>query len=158
MLGLEAVVIAPASVVPSWQEKAQEFGLAAEVFSYAKADRAKATGKMLIIDEAHYIKNKSAQRTKAVRRLVNEAEKVLALTGTPLLNRIEELANLLHNIGIIKSASEFLSQYASCNLRSIRTKYRTIQKREYYLTGAQARMVHKLLTTELPYSVGSKKM
>ena len=157
VLGLEAVVIAPASVVPSWQEKAQECGLAAKVFSYAKADRAKATGKMLIIDEAHYIKNKTAQRTKAVRRLVNQAEKVLALTGTPLLNRIEELANLLHNIGIIKSASEFLSQYASCNLRSIRTKYRTIQKREYYLTGAQARMVHKLLTTELPYLRRLKK-
>ena len=157
VLWLEAVVIAPASVVPSWQEKAQECGLAAEVFSYAKADRAKATGKMLIIDEAHYIKNKSAQRTKAVRRLVNEAEKVLALTGTPLLNRIEELANLLHNIGIIKSASEFLNQYASCNLRSIRTKYRTIQKREYYLTGAQARTVHKLLTTELPYLRRLKK-
>jgi SWI/SNF-related matrix-associated actin-dependent regulator 1 of chromatin subfamily A len=157
VLGLEAVVVAPASVVPSWQEKAQECGLAAEVFSYAKADRAKATGKMLIIDEAHYIKNKSAQRTKAVRRLVNEAEKVLALTGTPLLNRIEELANLLHNIGIIKSASEFLNQYASCNLRSIRTKYRTIQKREYYLTGAQARTVHKLLTTELPYLRRLKK-
>jgi SWI/SNF-related matrix-associated actin-dependent regulator 1 of chromatin subfamily A len=157
VLELEAVVIAPASVVPSWQEKAQECGLAAEVFSYAKADRAKATGKMLIIDEAHYIKNKSAQRTKAVRRLVNEAEKVLALTGTPLLNRIEELANLLHNIGIIKSASEFLNQYASCNLRSIRTKYRTIRKREYYLTGVQARTVHKLLTTELPYLRRLKK-
>jgi hypothetical protein len=67
VLGLEAVVIAPASVVPSWQEKAQECGIAAEVFSYAKADRAKATGKLLILDEAHYIKNKSAQRTKAVQ-------------------------------------------------------------------------------------------
>lgn len=50
VLGLEAVVVAPASVVPNWQEKAQECGLAAEVFSYAKADRAKATSKMLIID------------------------------------------------------------------------------------------------------------
>ena len=156
-LGLEVAVIAPASVVLSWQEKAEECGIKALVFSYAKADRANATGKLLIIDEAHYIKNKSAQRTKAVRRLVNEAEKVLALTGTPLLNRIEELANLLHNIGIIKSASEFLNQYASCNLRSIRTKYRTIQKREYYLTGAQARTVHKLLTTELPYLRRLKK-
>jgi len=157
VLGLEAVVIAPASVVPSWQEKAQECGIAAEVFSYAKADRAKANRKMLIIDEAHYIKNKSAQRTKTVRRLVMEAEKVLALTGTPLLNRIEELANILHNLGIIKSASEFLSQYASCKLRSIHTRYRTIQKREYYLTAEQARMVRRLLTTELPYLRRLKK-
>jgi SWI/SNF-related matrix-associated actin-dependent regulator 1 of chromatin subfamily A len=157
VLGLEALVIAPASVVPSWQEKAQECDIVAEVFSYAKADRAKADGRMLIIDEAHYIKNKSAQRTKEVRRLVGEAEKVLALTGTPLLNRIEELANILHNIGIIRSASEFLSQYASCTLRSIRTKYRTIQKREYYLTAQQASLVRKLLTTELPYLRRHKK-
>jgi SWI/SNF-related matrix-associated actin-dependent regulator 1 of chromatin subfamily A len=157
VLGLEAVVIAPALVVPSWQEKAQECGIVAEVFSYAKADRAKAEGRMLIIDEAHYIKNKSAQRTKEVRRLVEEAAKVLALTGTPLLNRIEELASILHNIGIIRSASEFLSQYASCTLRSIRTRYRTIQKREYYLTAEQVRVVRKLLTTELPYLRRHKK-
>jgi SWI/SNF-related matrix-associated actin-dependent regulator 1 of chromatin subfamily A len=157
VLGLEAVVIAPASVVPSWQEKAQECGIAAEVFSYTKADRAKATGKLLILDEAHYIKNKSAQRTKAVRRLVGEAEKVLALTGTPVLNRIEELANILHNVGIIRDASAFLGQYASCTLRSIRTRYRTIQKREYYLTAEQARMMHKILTTELPYLRRLKK-
>jgi SWI/SNF-related matrix-associated actin-dependent regulator 1 of chromatin subfamily A len=157
VLGVDVVVIAPASVVPSWQEKAQECGITAEVFSYAKADRAKAEGRMLIIDEAHYIKNKSAQRTKEVRRLVGEAAKVLALTGTPLLNRIEELANILHNIGIIRSASVFLSQYASCTLRSIRTKYRTIQKREYYLTAEQIRVVRKLLTTELPYLRRHKK-
>jgi SWI/SNF-related matrix-associated actin-dependent regulator 1 of chromatin subfamily A len=157
VLGVDVAVIAPASVVPSWQEKSRECGIDAEVFSYAKADRAKAEGRMLIIDEAHYIKNKSAQRTKEVRRLVGEAAKVLALTGTPLLNRIEELANILHNIGIIKSASAFLSQYASCTLRSIHTKYRTIQKREYYLTAEQTRVVHKLLTTELPYLRRHKK-
>ena len=157
VLGMEAVVVAPASVVPSWQEKAQECSIKAEVFSYAKADRAHANGKLLIIDEAHYIKNKSAQRTKEVRRLVNEAEKVLALTGTPLLNRVEELANILQNVGIIRSASEFLNQYASCTLRSIYTKYRTIQKREYYLTAEQARVVHEVLTKKLPYLRRLKK-
>jgi SWI/SNF-related matrix-associated actin-dependent regulator 1 of chromatin subfamily A len=157
VLGMEAVVIAPASVVPSWREKAQECGVVAEVFSYAKADRAEATGKLLIIDEAHYIKNKGAQRSKAVRGLVAQAVKVLALTGTPLLNRIEELANILENIGIIRSATEFLNQYASVTLRSIRTKKRIIQKREYYLTDAQAREVHELLNKKLPYLRRHKK-
>ncbi len=157
VLGMQAVVIAPASVVPSWQEKAQECGVSAEVFSYAKADRANALGKLLIIDEAHYVKNKSAQRTQAVRRLVNQAEKVLALTGTPLLNRIEELANILQNIGIIQSASDFLNRYASVTLRSIHTRNRVIQKREYYLTAEQARVVHELLTTKLPYLRRLKK-
>jgi SWI/SNF-related matrix-associated actin-dependent regulator 1 of chromatin subfamily A len=157
VLGLDAVVISPASVVPSWEEKARECGVNAEVFSYAKADRAKAVGKLLILDEAHYIKNRSAQRTKAVRRLVAQAEKVLALTGTPILNRIEELANILQNIDIIGSAKEFLNQYASKTLRSIRTKVGSIQKEEYYLTDEQARMLRTLLTTKLPYLRREKK-
>jgi SWI/SNF-related matrix-associated actin-dependent regulator 1 of chromatin subfamily A len=154
VLGLEAVVIAPASVVPSWQEKAQECGIAAEVFSYAKADRAKATGKLLVIDEAHYIKNKSAQRTKAVRRLVAEADKVLALTGTPLLNRLDELAIILEVTGIIKSSKHFLHHYTSCFLREIRVGNDVddvIIKTEYYLTAQQAQELRLLLNTKLPY-------
>jgi len=157
VLGLPAVVIAPASVVPSWQEKAQECGVLAEVYSYAKADRANAIGRLLILDEAHYIKNKSAQRTKAVRRLVAQAKNVLALTGTPLLNRVEELANILQNIDMIRSATDFLSQYATCTLRSIHTRYRIIHKREYYLTAEQARVVHELLNKKLPYLRRLKK-
>jgi SWI/SNF-related matrix-associated actin-dependent regulator 1 of chromatin subfamily A len=151
VLGLEAVVIAPASVVPSWQEKAQECGIAAEVFSYAKADRAKATGKLLILDEAHYIKNKSAQRTKAVRRLVGEAEKVLALTGTPILNRLEELAVILEVIGIIKSAKAFLRHYTSTFVHEFWVNDQLVTKREYYLTPQQEQEVRLLLRTKLPY-------
>ena len=151
VLELEAVVIAPASVVPSWQEKAQECGLAAEVFSYAKADRAKATGKMLIIDEAHYIKNRRAKRTKAVRRLVVDASKVLGLTGTPILNRIEELAAILEVIGIIPSASAFLHQYATYSEREFWANDQLIRKVEYYLTAQQARELRLLLLTRFPY-------
>jgi SWI/SNF-related matrix-associated actin-dependent regulator 1 of chromatin subfamily A len=151
VLGLEAVVIAPASVMPSWQEKAQECGIAAEVFSYAKADRAKATGKLLILDEAHYIKNKSAQRTKAVRRLVGEAEKVLALTGTPILNRLEELAVILEVIGIIKSAKAFLRHYTSTFVHEFWVNDQLVTKREYYLTPQQEQEVRLLLKTKLPY-------
>jgi SWI/SNF-related matrix-associated actin-dependent regulator 1 of chromatin subfamily A len=151
VLGLEAVVIAPASVMPSWQEKAQECGIAAEVFSYAKADRAKATGKLLILDEAHYIKNKSAQRTKAVRRLVGEAEKVLALTGTPILNRLEELAVILEVIGIIKSAKAFLCHYTSTFVHEFWVNDQLVTKREYYLTPQQEQELRLLLRTKLPY-------
>jgi SWI/SNF-related matrix-associated actin-dependent regulator of chromatin subfamily A-like protein 1 len=151
VLGLETVVIAPASVIPSWQEKAQECGIAAEVFSYAKADRAKATGKLLILDEAHYIKNKRAQRTKAVRRLVGEADKVLALTGTPILNRLEELAVILEVIGIIKSANAFLHHYTSTFVHEFWVNDQLITKHEYYLTPQQEQELKLLLKTKLPY-------
>ena len=50
---------------------------------------------MLVIDEAHYIKNPDAQRTMYIRRLDNESERILLMTGTPLENRVEEMCNLI---------------------------------------------------------------
>jgi SWI/SNF-related matrix-associated actin-dependent regulator 1 of chromatin subfamily A len=46
---------------------------------------------LLVLDESHYIKNPKAQRTKAVRELRARSKRVLALTGTPILNRPIEL-------------------------------------------------------------------
>ena len=48
---------------------------------------------VIILDEAHRIKNRRAKRTKAIKKL-NAPYKFL-LTGTPLMNRIEELWSLL---------------------------------------------------------------
>jgi len=41
---------------------------------------------VMIIDECHYIKNKSAQRTKAVRHLGKYVDNIIALSGTPITN------------------------------------------------------------------------
>ncbi|MCR5403615.1 MAG: DEAD/DEAH box helicase [Butyrivibrio sp.] len=50
---------------------------------------------LLVIDEAHYIKNPDAQRTKYIRRLDNESERILMMTGTPLENKVEEMCSLV---------------------------------------------------------------
>ncbi len=50
---------------------------------------------MLVIDEAHYIKNPDAKRTQYIRRLDNESERILLMTGTPLENKVEEMCNLI---------------------------------------------------------------
>ncbi len=50
---------------------------------------------MLVIDEAHYIKNPDAQRTKYIHRLDNESQRILMMTGTPLENRVDEMCNLI---------------------------------------------------------------
>jgi SNF2-related domain len=49
----------------------------------------------VIIDEAHYIKNPEALRTRNSIKLLNSCERSVLLTGTPLENRIEEFRNLV---------------------------------------------------------------
>jgi SNF2 family DNA or RNA helicase len=49
-----------------------------------------------VLDEAHYIKNPRAQRTKAVHKI--KANRFFLLTGTPMLNQVDELWSLLHRI------------------------------------------------------------
>jgi superfamily II DNA or RNA helicase len=49
----------------------------------------------VIVDEAHYIKNPAAQRSRRAASLINSCERAILLTGTPLENRIEEFRNLV---------------------------------------------------------------
>ena len=56
----------------------------------------------VVLDESHYCKNPRAQRTQAVHRLcaaVPREGMVLALTGTPILNRPPELISQLRILG-----------------------------------------------------------
>jgi SWI/SNF-related matrix-associated actin-dependent regulator 1 of chromatin subfamily A len=59
----------------------------------------------LILDESHYVKNARAARTKAALELANrlpEDALRLGLTGTPILNRAEELVSQLRVLGRLK--------------------------------------------------------
>ncbi len=51
---------------------------------------------MVIYDEAHYMKSHKSKRTRACLKL--KAERQLLLTGSPLLNRVNELWTLLHRV------------------------------------------------------------
>jgi SNF2 family DNA or RNA helicase len=56
----------------------------------------------LVLDESHYCKNAAAKRTQAVQRLAAEVPEdgiVLALTGTPVMNRPAELISQLRILG-----------------------------------------------------------
>lgn len=53
---------------------------------------------MLVVDEAHYVKNPDARRSRAVSRWAERCERVLFLTGTPMENRVEEFRNLVRHL------------------------------------------------------------
>ncbi len=88
---------------PSWAKEleAWQAGGGAAVTNYESmgkvADRIDNAMRlsMLIVDEAHYMKNPDAQRTRNIRRLEEEADRILLMTGTPLENRVEEMCTLL---------------------------------------------------------------
>jgi superfamily II DNA or RNA helicase len=50
---------------------------------------------MLVVDEAHYVKNPDTRRSAAVRAWTDRVERVLFLTGTSMENRVEEFRNLV---------------------------------------------------------------
>jgi hypothetical protein len=69
----------------------------------ARLDQLRALApRALVLDESHYCKNAAAKRTQAVQRLsavVPREGLVLALTGTPVMNRPAELISQLRIIG-----------------------------------------------------------
>jgi SNF2 family DNA or RNA helicase len=135
-------LICPTSVVGNWQKEVQRFApslsvmihhgterLASEAFSkeaqehdlvistYALAHRDEETlstirWDTLVLDEAQNIKNTATKQTQALRRL--KADHRVALTGTPVENRLSELWSIMDflNPGYLNSASDFRSRFA----------------------------------------------
>jgi len=90
-------------------------------FDYAKENLSllsKIPWDCLIVDEAHFIKNVDAQRTKALlgaKGIVRNSKRCWLLTGTPAPNHPGELWVILYTFGVTKlSYNDFLEKY--CNL------------------------------------------
>ena len=86
---------------------------------------------MLVVDEAHYVKNPEAQRTAAMGKLLSKTEGVLYMSGTPLVNRVDEMcflvsclqpeiAKKLQNVKNISTAEQFRQELAPVYLRRVR--------------------------------------
>lgn len=66
---------------------------------------------MMVVDEAHYIKNPNAQRTQSVLAAGEKATNILLMSGTPLENKVEEMNFLIRSLRPdIGSQIESLSQ------------------------------------------------
>lgn len=137
------VVISPACMTHQWKKEALAFtSLSAEdiyvvegkeipcnaqmyVLSYERATRkcldvAMLNPGMVVLDESHYIKNRKAKRTKQLVPLCRQAPRVLLLTGTPVLNRPEELWSQLQALGVsFGSYHEFGMKYCAASMRNV---------------------------------------
>lgn len=91
----------------------------------------KFTFDMLVVDEAHYVKNPEAQRTEAMLKLLKKTESVLYMSGTPLVNRVDEMcflvnclqpeiAKQLEKVKTVSSAEQFRQELAPVYLRRVR--------------------------------------
>lgn len=115
------IVICPASVIVNWCREIQKFsklrviavhGLSREsalkdwqrtggvaVTTYETTAYFKFpdnfTYSLLVVDEAHYIKNLSTNRSKNTKAIAEHAERLLFMTGTALENKVDEMINLI---------------------------------------------------------------
>src|SRR5262245_55908674 len=53
---------------------------------------------MLVVDEAHYVKNHETRRARAVAAWCARTRRVLFLTGTPMENRVDEFRTLVAHL------------------------------------------------------------
>jgi SWI/SNF-related matrix-associated actin-dependent regulator 1 of chromatin subfamily A len=84
----------------------------------ARLDQLRRLGpRAVVLDESHYCKNPAAKRTQAARALAAEVPDdgyVLALTGTPVLNRPGELISqlrILGRLGDFGTGAEFADRF-----------------------------------------------
>lgn len=86
---------------------------------------------MMVVDEAHYVKNPQAQRTKSVMAAAERAKRVLFMSGTPLENKVEEMefliqclqpqvAKKIKDLKQLVHAEEFRKEIAPVYLRRVR--------------------------------------
>ena len=91
---------------------------------------------LLVVDEAHYIKNPLAQRTMNVNAISEHAERLLFMTGSALENKVDEMVSLINMLQPKIAASvygmEFLSSAPQFRERVAPVYYR--RKREDVLT------------------------
>jgi SNF2 family DNA or RNA helicase len=143
------LVVAPANATYKWQEEARGWiGWDSQVvrtgkeqidptarmviMSYGllrgRRDVRDITWSVLILDEAHRISNSKSLQSRAVRAL--NAERILELTGTPVMNRPIELWHMLHVLNPTQWSSwfAFAKRYADGHDEMIHVRGGRLQK------------------------------
>lgn len=92
----QVLIVAPASLREHWESSLRQTMVRAELVSFERLSRAATLGKavpvdLVIVDEAHHLRNRDTRRYRAVAALCDRA-RVLLVSATPLHNRCSDLA------------------------------------------------------------------
>jgi len=106
------IVICPASMKIPWSREIVKW-----TPRKRRDDLLDLNAEVVILDECTYIKESKSQRTKATMAVAKEAPHVLALSGTPILNKPIEFYNVLHLIDpkTFKSQWRFGQQFCGAS-------------------------------------------
>lgn len=122
-----------------------------ETTGYFKTDES-FTFSLLVVDEAHYIKNSEARRSINVKNIAKKAERILFMTGTALENKVSEMVALIEilqpEIAHKVSGMEFLAAAPQFRKMVAPVYYR--RKREDVLTELPELIENKEWCTLLP--------
>lgn len=130
---MTAVMIHGSDRSEEYQQWLEEGGIAVTTFeTITRLELSEwVTVDMLVVDEAHYVKNPKAQRTQALKRIADVAEYIVFMSGTPLENRVEEMhflisllneeiADGIKNLNSVEVAQAFRERIAPVYLRRVR--------------------------------------
>jgi SNF2 family DNA or RNA helicase len=108
------------------------------IFNYEQLLRSKrfealCDGALLVADEAHRLKNEEAKQTEAFTASVNYAKRIVLMTGTPVVNKAEDLYNLVDLVSpgrLGASRWAFQDRHAVVKREKVRYKGGKGKKRE----------------------------
>ncbi|MDR1029403.1 MAG: DEAD/DEAH box helicase family protein [Treponema sp.] len=134
LLANHSLIIAPAALLENWEQELRRFAPSLSVSRYhgtrrtlkephdvflttyqtAVRDSTKLQEhpfSLLIVDEAHLMKNADTRGAKTIKQLQSQYR--LALSGTPVENRLEDMRSLFDFIlpGYLGTASQFRDEY-----------------------------------------------
>lgn len=136
------LVIAPASLLENWRvtiinllkmksvivRKSNDFGEKISIISYDMASRFidvinEQKFRVIIVDECHYLKCAQTKRTTNLLPILQQAGRLVMISGTPALSRPVELYTILMALDkkLFRSMSEYGYRY--CKLKVINNHY-----------------------------------
>ena len=91
---------------------------------------------LVVVDEAHYIKNPSAKRSVNTLNLCKQAKHVLFMSGTPLENKVDEMIGLVSHLNkkAAREARKHATRFRSAEFRDALAPVYYRRKREDVLS------------------------